>query len=377
MKITVIGGGNIGLVLVATLCANTDDSIYLYTSGSKNIKRLIRFRNYDTKKEMKVTNFTVTNDIEIALKDANILLCTYPAFLRQKFIEKNGDLIDSKAIFGFIPGYGGIEFSCKKLLKKGVTIFGLQRVPFVARATVSENEIVANMLSKKRELFVAALPKKRTNNICNILENLLHIDCIPLKEYLSVTLTPSNPLLHTVGLFNVFKNSNSDSVFEKELRFYHEWNDKASELLLKYDEEVQNICRALEPLDLHEVVSLAEYYEAPTPKEMTNKLKSIPAFEEVMVPLKHIDYGYVPDLQSRMFVEDFPYGVCIIKDFALITGVDTPTINRILAFYTKIAGYDYFNSDGTHGKDYIKTGAPGNFGLKTKDDIINFYHGGK
>ena len=37
------------------------------------------------------------------------------------------------------------------------------------------------------------------------MEELLHIKTRIVKEYLSITLTPSNPVLHITGLYNVFK----------------------------------------------------------------------------------------------------------------------------------------------------------------------------
>lgn len=135
-------------------------------------------------------------------------------------------------MLGFVPGYGGAEFCCKKMCERGVTIFGLQRVPYVARVNETNDEIIAGILSKKKKLYAAAIPYNKTQEISNIIEGLLDIPCEALKEYLAITLAPSNPLLHISGLYNVFKNYKEGDVFKERLSFYEEWNDFTSELLL-------------------------------------------------------------------------------------------------------------------------------------------------
>ena len=106
---------------------------------------------------------------------------------------------------------------------------------------------------------------------------------------------------------------------------------------------------------------------------MTKKLKSIKAFEVVQVPLVEKEGKYFPDFNSRMFLEDFPYGIAIIKYFGILTDVETPAIDKILKFYEYVQGICYFNEDGTPGKDFANTGIPANFGLSDLESIINYY----
>ena len=176
------------------------------------------------------------------------------------------------------------------------------------------------------------------------------------------------------GLYNVFKNYKTDYMFQKQLKFYEEWNDETSKMLFIYDKELQKICKGLAPLDMSEVVPLPIYYESPTPERMTQKLKSIESFKEVLVPLVQKEQGYVVDLNSRMFVEDYPFGVCIIKDIAKITGIETPTIDLLLEFYHQLSGHKYFNKNGSYTEEIVNTGIPGINGITALDDIITFYH---
>jgi len=360
-----------GLAITAYISINKDDVVTLFTG--KTIGSL--WLNTAEKNTLEqAISYNVTNDPKVAFNNADIIIVTYPAFLREKFIKNNQKYIKQGAFLGFVPGYGGVEYACVDLINRGVNVFGLQRVPYVARANNTGEKYVAGILSSKKELFLCSIPCDKNKEIANRIEFLLDIPVVRLKEYLSITLAPSNPLLHITGLYNVFKDTKKDDIFRNQLGFYQEWNDEASELLFRYDAELQKICTKLSPLDMSEVVPLPIYYESDTPEAMTKKLKSIESFKAVKVPLKESDRGLVPDLESRMFIEDYPYGVCIIKDFALILGVDTPVVDMLLDFYYKLSGHRYFYNDGTYTSEIIHTGVPRKYGIRTLDDIINFYH---
>lgn len=377
MKIVIIGGGNIGLAMTSLLSFSKNDVLLL---TSKKIDRTLYLFDREENCEKKSLNFLFSTNKREALTNADLILCTYPAFLRKKFILEYGNYLKRNAILGFIPGYGGIEFSCKELLSRGIIIFGLQRVPFVSRVHNFKDKIQANILSKKKTLYLSSIPNHHGPFLSKIMENLLNIPCKTLNYFASLTLGTSNPLLHTVGVYNIFKNSNENTQFCKTIKLYESWTDEASELLLKYDEELQKICIALSGKSHffnnlnREVMPLSLYYEAKTASQMTKKLKSIKAFDSVYAPLKQIsDNKYVIDLDSRMFLEDFPFGVCVIKDISLIVGEDTPAIDTLINFYQKLTGYIYFNQDGSRGKDYFMLGAPGANGIRSVQELESFY----
>lgn len=51
----------------------------------------------------------------------------------------------------------------------------------------------------------------------------------------------------------------------------------------------------------------------------------------------------------------------------------TPTIDKILSWYEKMTGIQYFKEDGTFGKDIAETTIPQNFGIDTVEKLKNFY----
>ncbi len=374
MNITIVGAGNMGLAMAGYMTAHSKGELTVFTHKNifKNGELIVE--EFENSESYSIKNIKCTDDPIKAFSEADFIFITYPAFLRENFVENYGIFFRDNCCLCFVPGYGGIEYSCESLLGKGVILVGFQRVPYVARVENTVHGLVAKILSKKKNLYIAALPKDDTYRICQIITDLLDIPTIPLKEYLSVTLAPSNPLLHVTGLYNVFKSHTKYDIFEAPLYFYDEWNDNASEILFAYDNELQNICKALYPIDMSEVISLPVYYEAPTPEKMTLKLKSIESFKTVLIPLKEEQDGFHIDLSSRMFVEDFPYGVCIIKDFAIMTGVSTPTVDMLLDFYAKLTGHKYYNEDNSYTDEIYNTGVPGIHDIKNIKDITNFYN---
>ena len=47
--------------------------------------------------------------------------------------------------------------------------------------------------------------------------------------------------------------------------------------------------------------------------------------------------AFIPDLHSRYFTADFPYGLMVIKQIGDIAGVSMPNIEMLLEWYDSIA----------------------------------------
>ena len=148
MNITVFGAGNLGLACCAVL--SQDNDVTLYTTRPHKSRETLAY-TYEEKAVASAT-FTVTDDMARAC-NAELILCTYPAFLRQQFVADVEPYVGKGTLIGFVPGYGGVEYYCQGLITRGVTVFGLQRVPYVCRS--SWDERTAGILSAKETLYVA------------------------------------------------------------------------------------------------------------------------------------------------------------------------------------------------------------------------------
>lgn len=127
-------------------------------------------------------------------------------------------------MIGIIPGNGGGEAAFKPAIKKGAIVFGLQRVPSVARLVEYGKSVCTT--GYRKTLYVAALPKKYTQQCCRIIADGLQMRCEQLPDYLNLTLTPSNLILHTTRLKTLFKDYIPGKTFYDSVPlFYEEWSD--------------------------------------------------------------------------------------------------------------------------------------------------------
>lgn len=224
-----------------------------------------------------------TNDAEKAFRSAELVLVTVPSFAMEKAAKMMLPFLKPGVMIGIIPGNGGGEVAFKYAIEKGAIVFGLQRVPSVARLVEYGKSVRA--IGYRNTLYVAALPKKYTQQCCRIIADGLQMKCEQLPDYLNLTLTLSNSILHTTRLKTLFKDYIPGKTFYDSVPlFYEEWSDETTELLFKCDAEVQNLCHHLNDFDLSEVKSLKEHYENDTVKGFTNKIRSIEGFKGLLTP---------------------------------------------------------------------------------------------
>ncbi|MCI1269929.1 MAG: NAD/NADP octopine/nopaline dehydrogenase family protein [Ruminococcus sp.] len=329
MKITVIGGGNIGTLMAADM-AEKGHQVTMYTSKPEKWSESITVLDSDDNLLRTGNLYAIKSDIGEAVKDAEIIWIAMPAMLFSSLADKLYDAVKPGQMIGVVPGSGGAEFAFHKLIDKGCTLFGLQRVHSIARLKEYGHSVYE--LGRKSELQIGSIPAERAEKICEIVQGFFDIPCRALPNYLCVTLTPSNPILHTTRLYSMFKDYKNGMTYPKNILFYEEWSDFASEMLIACDAELQQLCSAI-PLELKDVVSLRVYYESQTVAAMTEKISGITAFKGITSPMKETENGWIPDFSSRYFTADFSYGLKIIKDIAELFGVLIPNIGTVWNWY--------------------------------------------
>lgn len=370
MNVTVLGGGNIGMCLVGEISRIKDYDVTIFASHPETFAKVIQVVDDEKHITYRSGEFRATDSLQEAVQDADVILCTLPAFLRRNIIEQMTPWIKETALLGFFPGYGGAEFFCESMLQKGVTIFGLQKVPYVART--KERGKIAGLMSKKQCIYASSIPNSKSSEVAALLEDMLLMECKVLPNYMAATLLPGNPLLHTAGSYVYLRGYQNGSHFPKQIYYYQSWDDNCSDVICRMSDEMRAICNAF-PIDLSDVQTIQEYYESPTPEALTKKFHSIPSFYPLILPMLHDEEGFVPDFSSRFYTEDIPFGLCILKGLALIVDVETPMIDEVLHWYKRMTGKCYFHSDNSYGKDIQEAVIPQMYGLNTPEDVLTFY----
>lgn len=356
MRITIVGGGNIGTQF-AVHCSQNND-VTIFTSKPECFIENIEIVDEDDNELLIGKSIKATNNEDEAFSKADIIFITYPAFSMDDIATKILKYAKHGLKIGIIPGTGGGECAFKECINKGATVFGLQRVPSVARLIEKGKKVKA--VGYRNELFVASLPKKDVEEIANLIEHIFNIKCSALPNYLNLTLTPSNPILHTTRLRTIFKDYKDGIVYETLPLFYEGWNNETSELLFKCDDEVQNICKKIKEFDLSYVKSLKEHYESDTPTKLTKKIQSIDGFKGLKTPSVKVERGYIPDFSSRYFTADFSYGLSILIQIGELLNLNVDNMKETMKWY-KITSAD------VREYSYKK------YGINTYEDLILFY----
>jgi len=371
MNICILGGGNIGTLVIGDIGSKEDISVRLLTSRPDEWDRIVEVCDNDGVFKYSGRLDVVSSDPEDVVSDADIILSTLPSHMFPKIIQMIKPFIKVGAWIGMMPGNGGSEFYCKELIESGCTMFGFQRIYGIARLKEYGKSVYD--LGKKKSLCIGAIPACNAAEICKVMEYLFNVKCNPLVNYLQVTLTPENPILHTSRLYEMFHNYTEGIYWEKMINFYTEWTDEDSTVLIACDKELETLCCRLDAIDLKGVGSIREYFGAETPQQMTAKISNIVALKNIQSPMVITEKGYIPNFQSRYFMEDFPFGLCIIKSFCEMVAVKTPLIDKILMWFEKIAGVEYYVDGRFEGRDLKELPLPQNFGINSVEDIIAYY----
>ena len=334
MKITVVGGGNIGTQF-AVHCAEKGHEVIIYTSAPEIFQTHLRIVDDSGRTTHDGVIQCATNDPSKAFSGRDLILITYPANLMKNAANLMETFVQAETIIGAVPGNGGSECAFRKFIENGNTFFLIERVPAVARLV--EKGSVVKSVGYRNELHVSALPSSQSKKCAEIISSVFDMKCVTIPAILNMTMTPSNPILHTTRLKTLFNDYQDGVVYDRIPLFYEEWDNSSSELLLAGDDEVQSICRALPEHNLNWVKSLRDHYESYTVSQMTEKISSIAAFKGIQTPSVKVGDGYIPDLHSRYFTADFSYGLSIIQQIGQFAGVKTPAIDSVKMWYDSIA----------------------------------------
>ena len=258
-----------------------------------------------------------------------VLLCV-PGYLIRATLEKIAPHLRAGTSVGSVVSSTGFFFLAPEILPAGTPLFGLQRVPYIAR--VSDYGRFAELLGYKSEIRLATrdFPDDFSRDAFRQkIETLFETPTVLLKSYWDAALTNSNPLLHPCRLYGMWKDWDGKTPYSEHTLFYEDWDDFSSEVLIAADEEFFALLKKL-PVTPGAIPRLLDYYECGNASELTRKLKSIPAFRKIRAPMLAVPGGFIPDVKNRYFTEDIPFGLKIIKQLSEQNNVKTPVIENVL-----------------------------------------------
>jgi hypothetical protein len=374
MNVCIVGGGHIGTTLVCYIKHTHPEYIVsLYTRKPELFEEEIKCNDIEQEMSYYVKPDVISNIAEETAINADIVFIALPHFAVEKAFADIAPFVSNSAFIGVIPGGGGCEFFFHKYFKKEQTLFGFQRVPFTAKLEKYGAE--ANLKSWKPFSVVGALPSCRVDEACALI-NACGLKTKKATNYLEIALTPTNPILHTSRINELFGEYDREHIFHEKSKFYVGWSDKASTTLFGMDSELHVLLSKITEvtgLNTEAIRPLTEHYETPTIEALTVKINGIPTFQTVFAPMKEVEGGYVADTTSRMFIEDFPWGLAVIRSYFELFEIAAPTIDKVLGWYADYMGLEWYISGKFCGKDLNATGVLGRYGIKSINELIDIY----
>jgi opine dehydrogenase len=271
----------------------------------------------------------VTADSAVAVSGADLVLVAAPAFAHREIMAGIRPFLAPHAWVGALPAPGFFDWAAHSVLGPQARIFGGQRSPYNCRITIPGREV--EILGVVPSLGVAAAPRRDFGNLAELLGTALSLRIELLDHFLCATLAPSASIFHPARLFAVFCDWDGYTPFRKVPLFYEEWDDGASKVYLHCDAELHAVCDAV-PLDMSGIAPIRDHYGVSTAAALTARIRSLPGLRGISIPMRAVGHGYVPDLRSRFFTEDFPFGLGAVRVLAALVGVKTPLLDVIHAW---------------------------------------------
>ena len=324
MRICICGGGGLGHTCAGVLSNRSGVVVDMLTNHPEkwNHEYIV---NIPEGGKLKGRLDVITSNPTEVIPNADIVFFCLPAFLVENEVLKIKPYLKKETIIGAVVGNTGFFIYCHKHLPKDSKLFSLQRVPYVSRVVDYGKE--ANLLGYRDKLIMAVENVDNRESIRVLVEKLFGEETELADSFYEVTLSNSNPILHTGRLYTMWKDWDCKP-FDRCSLFYKEWTIEASQLEIEMDKEFFALLNKLNVSTKH-IATLLEHYESTNAEEMTAKLQSIASLSTILSPMKQIDGKWLPDFSSRYFTEDFPFGLRSIVETAKSHNLDIPNLQKV------------------------------------------------
>ena len=324
MRIVICGGGGLGHTCAGILSNHEGIIVDMLTNRPEKWNHNFKVNTPDKGTIIGKLD-RISSKPENLIPKADIVFFCLPAFLVEETIIKIKPFLKHSTIVGAVFGCTGFFLFAHKHLPSTAKLFALQRVPYVSRVVEYGKE--ANLLGYRDKLIMAVENVDDRKTFRQLIESNLGEPVELCDSFYEVTLSNSNPILHTGRLYTMWKDWDGKP-YERCSYFYKEWTKETSQLEIKMDCEFFSVLKALNVKTTH-IDTLLEHYESSDAETMTAKIKSIPSLSNILSPMIKKDSGWIPDFTSRYFTEDFPHGLKAIYELAKEHQIACPYIEKV------------------------------------------------
>ncbi|CBN79046.1 possible NAD/NADP octopine/nopaline dehydrogenase [Ectocarpus siliculosus] len=395
IQATICGGGN-GAHVAAGFLASRGIRVNVFTRQSKRWGDAITLSTEGSSWEKRGTITgalnLVTGDASQACAGSEVVIIAAPANAHPDLLRAVAPFVDDGAAVGALFAQGGFDWACVHSMGSHVNrvgcLFGLQNIPWICR--INEYGKSAIVVGPKKKLYVASYPVEQRNEMALRVEAMFDIPCGTVPNFLNLTLTPSNQILHPARYYGIFWDWDGTKTYSKAeleerkgLTLYDNFDEFSAETLAAIDNELQQIKLALlqrfPQLDLSSVFPIGQRVKLHYGEDVsdTSSLKQIfcsnIGYKGCPTPLKEFSPGrFGPNVDTRLFWEDIPFGLCILKNLAEMLGnFPTPTMDFLIRWHQKPMGLQFLTPEGQLNPQLLeRTGAPYKYGIHCLEDLV-------
>lgn len=349
MKVTICGAGRTGHLNAVLFSQHADVSVSVFT---RNADLADLWASSEGQWEAHTADRGVLSarpdyvgaDAERALSRTDLVVVTQPAQARAGLLEQLAPHLpqERRVFLGAIPGFCGFDWLAAETLAghDNVVIWGMKDVPHTAFDLTPGKRV--RMGGAKAQLY-AALHRREDDahgvELAGMLTTLFAAPVTMLRDYLEITLTPGNALMHPAVLYGLIGPDApwQGRAFDAPVCWWSDCPQRGADLLEACDAENQAIRHAAEAklgIDLSSVKPLRqELIEAygdqiGDARSLYSLLRTNRAYAGIEAPMTPDPQGQglVIDRESRAFHEDIAFGQALLVEMAKRLGVAVPNI---------------------------------------------------
>jgi hypothetical protein len=380
-KITICGGGNGAQTLLPIAAHNLGCPVDLYAPFGDEAQQLADGIAAHGGLEVhgavqaQARPRRVSADPADVIPGSQVVVLVLPAFAHEDTLRHIAPFLDEGAWVGALPARGGFDYCAAWVLaelgRPDVRLFGLQTLPWACR--IEKYGRLVHVLGVKQAVDAASRPAAGIEAMLPLLERMLGLRIGAAASLLALTLANTGQIIHPGIMYGLFARWDGAPLGAAPL-FYQGLDDEGARTLAGLSDDVQAIRAHLEPaLDLAAVRPLADWLRhsyggaIADPSSLYSAFVTNRAYAGLKAPVREVAPGRcVPDFGARYLAEDVPFGLAVSHAIARLAGVETPAMDRVIAWASERLGRDYLGVDAHLAR------IPHKYGLDTLERLIAF-----
>ncbi len=355
MKVTVIGAGNSGMAMAAHL-SNEGNQVILWNRSLATISRLKE--NPRIRCEGIINGYIpinkVTNDINLALFDPDVVLITTPADSHRDLAELIAKNIVKSTVIVLNPGrtFGALEF--RNVYQKYNQIYEqviaeTQTIIYTCRKTDAD---AVNIIAFKNAVLIASLDNESNNNVIHKLPECLRGFLKPAQSMIQTSIGNVGMILHCAPL--LLNAGWTESEYNIYKYYYEGITTTIGSLIEKIDWERVAVSETLGSKVESTKEWLIRTYNT-FGNDLYECIQNNEAYKTIDAPLT---------LKHRYIFEDVPCGLVPLEAIGLRMGLKMEYTTLVIDLACKLLDFDFRKS----GRNLENLGLP-----TEKKDIISLF----